>query len=225
MHWKAGVVGLALTVATLTGCTQPRFVHEADLKEFHRRLDLSPEVDERNPELGSRPLIDPVGDPADSLYPEREPRHLTLQEAIAIALERGTVGFQTVRQPGGIPDDLLGPAIVAQSDSVRVLGINPAISGLGVEASLSRYDPVLTSGITWRTIDQPIQGFNSFQNGDQADFTTTLGKLLPTGGLAAVAFNVPYQNLTSPPRNFPLLNPAYTPTLRLFFEQSLLQNF
>ena len=50
----------------------------------------------------------------------------------------------------------------------------------------------------------------------------------PTGGLTAFTIgswqgNV-YQNLTNPPTNFPLRNPAYTPRVQFTFEQSLWQS-
>src|SRR5262249_20148050 len=75
------------------------------------------------------------------------------------------------------------------------------------------------------TTDQPIQGFNSFNNGDRGGFTSSLVKETSFGGLVAATFNTNYQNLSSPPKNFPLLNPAYTSRAVVTFEQPLWHDY
>ena len=71
---------------------------------------------------------------------------------------------------------------------------------------MRRANRLLSNAILWSRTDEPIQGFNSFNNGDNAQVSSTLVKPLPTGGLAGITFSTTYQNLNRPPTNFPLLN-------------------
>jgi outer membrane protein TolC len=83
--------------------------------------------------------------------------------------------------------------------------------------------------MTWNTTDRPVgtpidqfqaQGANSIRT-QAAEFTTTLLKPLPTGGVAGITFDTQYQFTNLPAR----VNPSYTPTLTFQFEQPLLQGF
>jgi outer membrane protein TolC len=230
-RWNAGLLGLAVVFATLSGCARQVFVNLGDLDEFNKRIGLPDYVTERNSELGTTPYTESVKEPGTVTDPERQPRYMSLQEAIALSLENNsTTGIQSVRQPGGINDDLIGGSPgggvgLLNSDSIRVLALQPAVAGSAIEAALSRYDPKWITGITWQSTDQPIQGFNSFNNGDSARFDTALAKALPSGGVAGLVFSVPYQLLSRPPQNFPIKNPAYTPRAGVTFETPLLQNF
>src|SRR5262245_54884911 len=103
MRCHAAVLGLGLTLLTC-GCAQTYFLSKTDYDEFHRRLHLPPNL-ESDPSVDAPPPAD-SGDPATVSDPEREPRYLSLQEAIAIALQNGTVGTQSVRAPGSANDDL-----------------------------------------------------------------------------------------------------------------------
>lgn len=232
MHWKAGLLGLTLLLATMTGCARQVFVSPGDYDDFHKRLDyLPPNVTENNAELGVSPLISRVSQPPTVIDPDREPRYISLQESIALSLENNsTTGIQSVRQPGGISDDLLsvsqgGGVPLLSSDSIRVLTLSPALAYAAVEAALSRFDPKWVTGLTWQSTDQPIQGFNSFNNGDSARFDTSLVKAFPDGWSGSLGFAVPYQFLSRPPANFPIVNPAYTPRAGVTLEGPLLQGF
>src|SRR5262249_44725323 len=159
---------------------------------------------------------------------------LSLAEAVANALEHGTVG-----QVGGGVNDTLGSFQVStgggptpgffnnNSDAIRVLSLNPARSGQNIELSLSRFDAIVTGSMQWQTTDQPIgTPLQTFQAGAQtsinqtdATFESRIIKPLATGGTAAVVFNVPYQFTNLPAR----VNPSYRPSLQFQFEQPLLQ--
>src|SRR5947209_12132488 len=96
MGWKAVVMGLALALVTAVGCKQQCFLTEPDYNEFHQALGLPPNL-ANDPGVGVSPLIHPVGEPVTIDRPDREPWHLTLNEAIAVALEQGTVGIESIR--------------------------------------------------------------------------------------------------------------------------------
>lgn len=219
------VAALLLGSAVLAGCTQQCFITEPDYKEY---MHLMPANLEYQPDAGAPQPVRYVC-PVTVNNPEREQRFLTLREAIAIALENGTTGFQSVRLPGALQDDLLAPnaqqQLQFQSDSNRVLALNPAIAGASIEAALARFDVLSISNISWTTQDEPINGFTSFQNGESAHFEQSLVKPLPTGGVAGITFSTDYTLLSQPPVGFPITNPAYTPRLRFNFDHPLFQNY
>ncbi len=229
MHWRRLILALALAFATVTGCAQREFINQADYERFHRENALPLGMD-ANPALGAEPVTGREPAPADVNFPERKPRYISLAECIAIDLENGNTGIQSVRQAGTVNDDLqpglsTGGYQFAQSDSKRVLSLNPAVSGLTIDAALAHFDAKWITTVGSSFVDQPVQGFNSFQNGSFGRFASSVVKGTSYGGLLGITFNTQYQNLSSPPRNFPLLNPAYTPTLQLTYEQSLWQGF
>src|SRR6266545_3200598 len=229
MHWKAVIVTLAAALATIAGCSQRTFLNPDDLEKFHQRNYLPLDVD-RNPNLGVDPLTEPIPTPSTIDAPERDPRYMTLAESIACSLEKGTTGRQFTSQLGTINEELLRyqpnngvPLTGTNSDSLRVLSLLPAIEATVIDGNLARFDAKLVGSVNTGTTDQPIQGFNSFNNGDRGSFITSLAKPLPTGGMAAITLSTNYQNLSSPPKNFPLLNPAWTSRGQLTFEQPLWQ--
>jgi outer membrane protein TolC len=231
MRWNAVAFILAFAFLTATGCAQRCWVTEHDYKEFFDRNGLPPNLP-TDVTLASRPIDEyaDLSDPATVDFPERRPRYISLAECVAIALERGSTGVQSVRQLGNINEDLLagvpgGGFVSTNSDSIRVLSLNPAIAASAIEANLARFDAKFITSLASGTTDQPIQGFNSFNNGDNGRFVSSLVKPLPTGGLAGITFSNQYQLLSSPPTGFPLLNPAYTSRLQFTFEQSLWQSF
>ncbi len=231
MRWKASVFTLAMALAMMTGCAQRCWLDKQDWERFHMQNAL-PLGFETDTTISSRPTTDvPTTAPPTVLDPEREPRYISLAECIALALERGNTGIQSVRVPGGINEDPLpispngGPYQFVSSDNIRVLTLNPAVVGATIDEALARFDAKWVTSFGSGTTNQPIQGFNSFSNGDNGRFVSTLVKPLPTGGLAAVTWSTLYQDLTSPPTNFPLRNPAYTPRLQFTFEHSLWQSF
>ncbi|MCC6421762.1 MAG: TolC family protein [Gemmataceae bacterium] len=223
---------LGLVIFALCGCGQTYFLREADYEEFHSRLQLPPDL-ETDPAAGTQPVAPLAGSPATVNDPEREPRFISLQECIAIALQNGHTGLQSLRSPGLANDDLVGSIPSSGgffgffgSDSIRVLSLQPAIDASNIDYQLARFDTQWTSGLSWTTTDEPTQGLSSFQNGQGANFNTSLAKPLPTGGVAGITFSTDYKFLASPPRGaFSVLSPAYTTRLQLGFEQPLLRNF
>src|SRR5262245_32251516 len=101
MRWIAVVVGLALTFAATSGCKQQCFLTEAQYHDF-QNLALSGIA--CDPGASVAPPSSLVAAPPNVNDPEREPRYLSLREAIAIALEQGTTGLQSTRLPGTADD-------------------------------------------------------------------------------------------------------------------------
>ena len=215
-------------VATNIGCKQQCFVSECDYDSYRALMPQSLECQAAN---CIAPEVAPIPTPSTVLDPERPIRYLSLNEAVAIALEQGTIGggrrtfnlgegpqIDIPYSPGGI------------RDAVRVLALEPAIAYTDIEASLSRFDARLLSGITWQTNDRPVGtalesfqaggGINSIQQ-QLATFTSSLVKPLPTGGVAGVTFRTDYELSNLAQR----VNPAYRPSLLFGFEQPLLRGF
>src|SRR6266446_6549302 len=221
MGWKAVVTGLALAIVTTVGCSKQCFLTEPDYYEMHHNLGLPANL-AHDPSVGITPLISPISEPVTVEHPDRPPWNMTLNEAIAIALEHGTTGLESVRfaTPTTLPvnDDLnsFSGTGVAGDDGIRVFALVPAIEAAGLEFALSRFDAQWVSGMSWTSTDQPVQGLTSFQNGESAQFLTGLVKPLSTGGVAGITFNTQYQNLTRPPTGvFSVVNPAYTSQLQV----------
>src|SRR5258708_1502242 len=105
MSWKTWLIGLALASAPGLGCRQQSFLTEADY--HHARTLAYPSSLESDPvsELVPRPGTLPPPTTVDDT--ERQPRYLSLREAIAMALENGTIGTQNALAPG-FASDLLG---------------------------------------------------------------------------------------------------------------------
>ncbi len=226
-RWKAATWLLALGMACVCGCAQ-YFIREIDYDEFHRRNDL-PRNLETNPAAGEGPVV-PGNAPAPATvnYPERKPRYLSLDEAIAIALQQGMIGIQSVRSPGLIADDLVafaGPISgVTGFDNIRVLALAPAITSTNIDRELARFDAQWTTSTSWTTTDEPVQGLASFTNGQAANVTSTLAKPLATGGVVGITASNDYRLLARPPSGtFSVLSPSYQPRLLLGFEQPLLR--
>src|SRR5438552_981752 len=110
MRWKAMVLGMALAVVTVAGCTQTCYLTEDDAKTFYaHRLNLPANLPDRA-DLGAVSSKCDLPAPPDVNNPEREPYYLTLNEAIARSLENGTTGFTSVRNLGIDNIDLLQDA-------------------------------------------------------------------------------------------------------------------
>ncbi len=249
MRWKSLFGGMALLLVVMAGCKQPIINTTADYDHYAQLMPAA--NSENDPNAVSQPLIKPCPTPATVLDPERKPRPIALAEAIARALEFGTIGrtdltgslilsaqgisaaanpvidpFPTVTALGQ------GPLIPSQnSDSIRVRRLDPAVIGSNVDLALSRFDAIWNTSMTWTTTDQPIgtplQTFQAGSSGvgavvqEQATFSSTLVKPLPTGGLAGITFNLPYTQTNLPAR----VNPAYQPQLQFSFEQPLLRGY
>jgi hypothetical protein len=176
---------------------------------------------------------------------------LSLQEAIAIALENGTVtgrgvtGLGLIPAPGGGPPTTtqIGFLPTSQNDSYRILALNPAVSGAGVEIAASRFDAIFASSISWTGIDGLLGVPNlggAFQNnsilgglgntgGQSARYESSIIKAFAGGGSADLSFLVDYRNLNSnginPVPNNGLLNPQYSVRPSFGFEQPLWRDF
>jgi outer membrane protein TolC len=224
---------IVLILLAAAGCKQNCFVATADLPLAIR----SPEVPEPtvDPALTANPLTNALDLPAPSTIdqPDAERRYLGLAEALAIALERGTVGINSPQNPGSPNENLVTfqGGGVGGSDSIRVLALDPARAATDIEATLSRFDARWISSMNWVTTDTPIgtslqevqaggAPINAIQT-QAATFNTAILKPLPTGGVAGITFRTDYTytNVPSP------VNPAYQPLLRFQFEQPLLQGF
>jgi outer membrane protein TolC len=254
MHWKPTIGGLALLFAALAlaGCSKPCCLQDYD--EFCARAgvpadlpcnaDISNQLTSPNPSRAPRTILDADG----------EPNYITLSECIALALENGTVGSQSLRtifnaisilNTGtvffGNTDDMVSfsGAGAVGSDAIRVFALQPAIVQTDIEASLSRYDTVARSFLGFNTVNQPEN--NSISNGQFARFGVGLEKALPTGGVAGITFgnNVPgtlsngdflsgagnfYNNFVTPNSLAGTAN-GYTPDLHFGFSQPLLKFF
>ena len=217
----------------LAGCQKSVFVQEPDLFDAQKRLNL-PLQPENDPTIGSQPLVGPVSEPATVTNPDRLPRYITLREAIAIALESGTIGRQTFL-PGapalgaGLTiDDLVtftGNSVIG-FDSIRAFALTPANFGSSIDQALSRFDTQWLTSLNWSTTDNPNSGFSSFSNGQGANMSTSLVQPIVTGGVAGITFSTVYANLVNPPVGaFGVVNPAYTTNLSFGFEQPLLRFF
>src|SRR5258708_29280817 len=161
MPWKSWIRGLMLILvslipAFLVSCQKLCFLTEADYQENHLR-DLPPCV-ETDPSLSLTALAGTTPPPTTVIDTKRNVRYLSLREAVAIALEHGTVGSQSVTTPGGASDSLVSfqGSSVSGDDSIRVLALDPAIIATNIEASLSKFDARWDSSLSWTRAENPI---------------------------------------------------------------------
>lgn len=201
--WAPALVG-AFALAWAAGCSHPCYMTEGDL---HQCV---------NGPLPSEHAVEAVANLAAStsavstvVHPEGEHRPISLQECIAIALEKGRVG----------------------GTNIRVLAFDPAVTQTTIEQSLSTFDARWRTSMTWNTVDERIgtllqtalnnatNSQDQFIQQDNALFNTEIVKPLPTGGTAGIAFRTQYEfdNLNA------AVNPSYRPRLVFNLEQPLLQ--
>ena len=219
-------VALGLFVLCLAGCTQQRFLTEKDFRDAH----LVPVAVEEDRHFADEPITGFGPARPGCHYDRTGARYPTLQEAIAISLESGTTGARGAIGLGELDDNLAtynGGSIVNQVDSIRVLALGPAIAFANMEASLARWDALWSSNMNWAKQDQLSQGLTSFQNGDRANFNSTIGKFLPGGGFVHTSLDVNYTLLKNPPTGgaFGAVNPLYQARVVFGYEQPLLQGF
>jgi outer membrane protein TolC len=220
------------------GCTRPIYLMEQDANHYVNDMHLPKDLMTHPLEGPADPFEMSVPPPSTVDHPDVPMRPLSVAEAISIALERGTVG--AVIPTGQGTDALLGftggeagnpGGAVLGSDSIRALALDPAAVGANIEASLSKFDAVWNTSMTWNTQDTPIAtAFQQFQAGNTqleaiqqqtANFSSSLLKPLPTGGVAGITFSNAYTFSNLPSR----VNPAYQPDLQFQFEQPLLQGY
>jgi len=226
-QWLASGMLTALALGVLSGC-QPVFLTREVYTDAHR--PMLPEAIEKDHTPITNPITEASPKPPTVLEPDRPARYLTLQEAIAIALENGNASGRA--GPGrGLGDDTLAQfnsasSLNSQTERIRVLALNPAFANAAMEAALSRYDAIWATSMSWNTTDGVQTGIFSSTNGHSALFGTGIVKPLPTGGVATFGFLTNYSNLTSPPTGaFTVLNPLYTARLSIGFEQPLLKDW
>lgn len=230
MRWVSKALFLTLLLLWGTGCTRTLFLSKEDLDNVvtgNIPADL-----ESDTTMTVRPgITGTVATPPTVDHAERPPRHLTLQEAIALALENGTVsdgGGSTgiVNDQFAVSTGTGGGNLAAQSDKIRVLSYNPAIQAAFMEQSLSRFDAIWSSGMNYSTVDELQQGLQSFSNGSNASFQSTIVKGLGYGGVSNITFQTDYRNLANAPAGqFGVLNPQYTTRLIFGYEQPLWRDF
>ncbi len=232
MRWTLAVTGMALTLATLGGCKQQLFLTEPDYRHYK---EMGEKLLEYDPSASIIPSTTDMAPPTTIFDTDRKVRYVSLPEAIASALEKGTTGVQSPFFPGAITD-LLGTfsgRTLVGSDSVRVLALQPGIIANDIEAALSKFDARWISQATWQTTDQPVGtalqtfqaaaggGFIPTINQNNATISSTFLKPLATGGVAGITFNTNYNQSNLQQR----VNPAYQPNFSFSFEQPLLQGF
>jgi outer membrane protein TolC len=232
MRWKNVLGGgLALILAASAGCKQTCYLSECEYQNCLNKADLGRSSTECDPHAGVTPSPAAItAAPSTVDEPERPIRYLPLAEAIAIALQQGNIGDPSLT--GNANDQGLLPSAqsAAITSNIRVFALDPAVAGLDIERSLSKFDAVWTSSMNWNTTDRPVgTPLDTFQAGGQtnairqeaATFSTGLLKPLPTGGVAGITFNTAYNFTNLPSR----VNPSYQPSLQFSFEQPLLQGF
>jgi outer membrane protein TolC len=111
------------------------------------------------------------------------------------------------------------------------LAIDPAIVANDIETSLSKFDTVWNTALTWSRNETPLgtSPTTFTQAGafipsvvvDGVNFNSGLTKPLPTGGVAGITFGILSQRNTPASR----FNPAIQPDIQFNFEQPLLQGF
>jgi outer membrane protein TolC len=230
MSWKTWFANFALVAATALGCRQQSFLTEADYHDARAQACLPLESlpgSALAPPLGTLPPPTTVDDT------ERQTRYLSLRETLAIALENGTIGTTNALAPGSANDTLGGFSgrSVQASDAVRVLAIDPAIVANDIEISLSKFDTLWNTSLTWSRTETPLgispttftQMGSSLTNtsADNLTFRTGLTKPLPTGGVAGITFGIASQHNDPASR----INPAIQPDIQFIFEQPLLKGF
>lgn len=229
-RWLRGTLASWLALGSFSGCRQPIFMEPGDYKDAVMQ-QLPAGLEERPHEAITPSVVQRIGNgPATVLDPDRPPRYITLKECIALALEQGNSGIQSVANPG-LKNDNLGQFTgrgVVGSDAVRVFAIDPAIAALELERSLSKFDVRWITSMTWQKVDQPVAAqFVAFQQQrDAASFSSSLVKPLPTGGVAGITFSTDYSKFGNIPQFFgAFVNPNYTPRLQFTLEQPLLRLF
>ena len=231
-RWNKWAV-LAVVAAGPTGCTKQLYM-TPETQHIATSIGLPPDL-ATNPNIVATPDVSDHKAPATVLESTREPRHMTLQEAFALALERGTVGTQGAgninlgSNPGRgalYQDDVSGlQRGIAGEDAIRAFALDPAIVAADIEGALSKFDARIQTQMNWQKRDQQVANiFNNFNNGDLATFNSGLYKPLPTGGVAAITFDTTYQKLGAVPAGFAAINPSYQPALGFSFEQPLLRD-
>ena len=230
-QWLAGGLATLLGLGILSGC-QPTYLVQANMEAFKPADALR--VDETcGPTTNLTPRVQA---PPNVNEPERPQRPMTLQEAIALALENGTVSGNN---PGaGVADPTFfrfnGPgSLNGQTDYIRVLALNPAQANASMEASLARFDAIWVTGASWTNTDSlagvpNLPGYLGSVPGQTANFQSSIIKAFSSGGVANVSFITDYRNVNnaaSNPLAFAPQNPEWAARIAFGFEQPLWRDF
>lgn len=243
-NWLAGSLAVVMMLATLAGC-QPTFMSKEMYTEAHAPLP-------RSLEENTCPINDPItkisSAPPTVSQADRPPRYLTLQEALAIALESGTVSGRAIsnllliQAPGSGPPatNAIGFSVTAQNDSIRVLALQPAVTNAAAEVSDARFDTIVYTGANWLGLDglanipnlgTNFQNSTLFANGGQntgglgSRIDAALVKPLANGGIATLFTQGDYRALNNngvnPVPTFGAFNPQYSVRMGLGYEMPL----
>jgi len=226
--WLGGGLAVVLALGGMTGC-QPTFLAKDVWDQAHSSSALMPATLEQNHCPPTGPIIPQTKAPPTVDFPERAQRDMTLQEAIAIALETGLVSANV---PEGTADNTLprfnGPgSLIPQTDAIRVLALNPALYQAAMEASLARFDAIMVTSANMTSTDAiagvpnlPGTGGNFQEQG--ANFGSSIVKAFANGGVANVSFLLNYRNVTNsghePAAFVAPLNPQYSARLSFGYE-------
>src|SRR5438876_11035959 len=101
MRWTLAVTGMALALATASGCKQQLFLTEPDYRHYK---DMGEKMLEVDPSVSIVPATTDMAPPTTIFDTDRKIRPVTLAEAISSALEKGTTGVQSPFFPGAITD-------------------------------------------------------------------------------------------------------------------------
>jgi outer membrane protein TolC len=228
--WKNRIAGAVVAIAAELGCQQQCFLSEQDFVHAHGlSIPAHLECDSQASCLHRAGSTPP---PTTVLDTNREPRYLSLREAIAVAVENGTVGTQAAANPGLAVDSLgaFAGTTVQGADAIRVFALDPAITATNIEISSSKFDALWNTSATWNYTETPLgTSPTNFARAptvtsvrtDDVTLSTGLIKPLPTGGVAGITFSTSYMH-NNPPA---AINPAYQPDLQFVFEQPLLRGF
>ncbi len=255
MHWKAKLFVLATFVvaALMAGCSQPCYLHDYD--DFAKTVSGGlPHELPSDASISEQRTTDNPKRPMTTEDLDRKARYITLSECIALALENGCVGVQSINSifnAANISSNSFAISSVINdmvtftgngasgSDAVRVFAMQPAITQTDIESSLARYDVVARMIAGFHTVDDnALGGFanGSFNNGQFTDLGFSLEKPMASGGLASVIFGSPTNQGTNTATAFyskftnaSALNSTqinnYTPNLSFTLTQPLLRGF
>lgn len=230
MAFRLGVVFLCLAWAGLSGCVAPPALLNEELTVGAFTSSASPAAQHGSVQdfasLGQPGVMPATPLPATVNVLDQKTRYLSLAEAFALALERGYTGFESITAPGFANEALVAfnGATVSGADSVRVLALEPALTGANVDLSLSRFDAQLFSNASFAGIDNPPQGIGSTRNGSASNAAFGLAKPLAGGGVTGISWITDYFWTNSAPSNFtPFFNPTYFTRLQFGVEQPLLR--
>jgi outer membrane protein TolC len=222
--------GVAAVALGLAGCKQQTFLDPNDYSQAVT-VNLPPHLETNPHQAITPPTVVPLGlkPPGTVNDPERPARPLSLREAIAVALEQGGTGVQSVSQ-FGVKNEVVATANGASTpDAIRAFALDPASAAASIERALSRFDVRWVTQMNWQKVDQPVAAqFLSFQQQrDAATLSSRFDKPLPTGGLASITYQVDYSKFGTIPANqaASFVNPNYTPRVTFSFQQPLLRQF